>query len=598
MNDNSSRFGKFTKIWFDDGKIVGAELEHYLLEKARLVGQGRNERNYHIFYFLLRGASPEERKLLFDRKDAKPLDYDKLWEGWLVKGKKDPKLEDVTLVGHGHGAEYDVFKMNAKLDDEPDDTGVRAALSAAKVSEETQQNIWRVVAAVLRMTNLKFVQDGDSGEKGKVKDRKETDRIAEMMGFVKDGEDGFASLLCCQILEGCKDVHGNLIRKLQNPKQCKDNCNALAKEIYGKLFEYLIQEVCNSVLKPEDSSKEAFVGLLDIFGFENFVPTGGTNSIEQLCINFANEKLQFLFNKKVFDDEKRTYEEDGIDASQMPDANDNKPCIDVVERKPKKKGAACGILRMLTDFSKTPAAKKPSRNAVMVKTWNEVFDAGRKGKRKSLKKGVARWVKVSSDYYRGDIKHDTVFHIVHYAGDIKYDAKMWLEKNADKLPKQLQTVVNGSTFPFLTSLFSKSSSRKSKGVDLCSKYLTALGELAKTLGSTEPHYVRCVKPNDYHFRPIDGRSAFDAFKTYRQLRYAGVMEVVKIKKMGYPFRETFERFWIDRCVKQKYYKFLNLDPDMDPEKGMSMFVSLFLSHSHSPMYSYTQQEQEPWQRLC
>ena len=76
------------------------------------------------------------------------------------------------------------------------------------------------------------------------------------------------------------------------------------------------------------------------------------------------------------------------------------------------------------------------------------------------------------------------------------------------------------------------------------------------------------------------------------------MEVVKIKKMGYPFRETFERFWIDRCVKQKYYKFLNLDPDMDPEKGMSTFVSLFLSHSHSPMYSYTQQEQEPWQRLC
>lgn len=149
MNDNSSRFGKFTKIWFDDGKIVGAELEHYLLEKARLVGQGRNERNYHIFYFLLRGATPEERKLLFDRENAKPLDYEKLWEGWLVKGKKDPKLEDVTLVGHGHGEEFDDLKMNAKLHDDPDETGVRAALAAAKVDEETQQKIWKVVAGVL-----------------------------------------------------------------------------------------------------------------------------------------------------------------------------------------------------------------------------------------------------------------------------------------------------------------------------------------------------------------------------------------------------------------------------------------------------------------
>lgn len=437
--------------------------------------------------------------------------------------------------------------------------------------------------------------DAKSSDKGRVKDKNEADRIADMMGFVKDGEDGFASLMCCQILEGVKDVHGKLIRKDQNPKQCKDNCNALAKEIYGKLFGYLIQEVCNDVLKPEESSKDAFVGLLDIFGFENFVPTGGTNSIEQLCINFANEKLQYLFNKKVFDDEKKTYEDDGIDASQMPDANDNKPCIDVVERKPKKKGQPSGILRMITDFSKTPAAKKPSRNAVMVKTWNEVFDAGRKGKAKAKKgmlftmifflymslsicfftcrfplfylSGTPRWVKISSEYYRSDIKRDTVFYISHYAGDIKYDTKMWLEKNSDKLPKQLEKVVNGSTFPFLRSLFSNTSSTKSKGTDLCSKYLNALGDLAQTLSSTEPHYVRCVKPNDHHFRPIDGRSAFNAFKTYRQLRYAGVMEVVKIKKMGYPFRETFEKFWNDRCLRHKYYKFLSLDPKMDPEIG-------------------------------
>ena len=143
----------------------------------------------------------------------------------------------------------------------------------------------------------------------------------------------------------------------------------------------------------------------------------------------------------AFDDEKRTYEEDGIDASQMPDANDNKPCIDVVERKPNKKGKPCGILRMLTDFSKTPAAKKPNRNAVMVKTWNSVFDAGRKGKRKSVKKGTPRWVKVSSDYYRGDLKHDTVFHIMHYAGDIKYVSVHVLLENPSNINQHTRTPI-------------------------------------------------------------------------------------------------------------------------------------------------------------
>ena len=301
MNDNSSRFGKFTKIWLDDGKIIGAELEHYLLEKARIVGQGRNERNYHVFYFLLRGSTPEEKKMYFDNGKTKCDDYPKLWEGALKHGKKDPKLGDVTLLGHGHGAEYDVEHMNNPLAKDPDDTGLRAALLHAHVEEKTQQDMWRIVAGVLRITAMEF-QDGASEEKGDVKDKDECSRIAKLLGFQDEGDMGFEALLCCEI----RVISKKEIRCDQTKKQCKDNANALAKEIYGHLFAWLIDTVCNEVLCPS-GSKDAFVGLLDIFGFENFVPTGGSNSIEQLCINFANEKLQYLFNKHVFDDEKKMY---------------------------------------------------------------------------------------------------------------------------------------------------------------------------------------------------------------------------------------------------------------------------------------------------
>jgi len=208
------------------------------------------------------------------------------------------------LIQHTHthfSHRYDLEHMNNPMCDKPDDTGVRAALLAANVNEKTQQDIWRIAAGVLRITSLEF-EDGESAEKGQVKTKDECARIAKLMGFKQDGDMGFEALLCCQI----RIVNKEELRLDQTKKQCKNNANALAKEIYGHLFTWLIDTVCNKVLCPS-GSKDAFVGLLDIFGFENFVPTGGKNSIEQLCINFANEKLQYLFNKHVFDDEKKMY---------------------------------------------------------------------------------------------------------------------------------------------------------------------------------------------------------------------------------------------------------------------------------------------------
>eukprot|EP00941_MAST-03F_sp_MAST-3F-sp1_P002696 g2696.t1 len=288
MNDNSSRFGKFTKIWFLNGKIVGAKLEHYLLEKARLCGQGEGERNYHIFYFLICGA-----------KEKKDLHLEPCENYSLLKQGGS------TEVGHGHGPEYDSGRMNAALHDDPDDTGVRAALTAANVYEKTQNEIWTIIAGCLAMLRVEF--DSVGTDKSKVKDGAYATIVAKMLGMP---EADFGKMLCiyCLILPG-----NNFTDKVCMPKGAEDNRNALAKDIYNNLFRYLIEDICNNVLEPK-GEKDAFVGLLDIFGFEVMQK----NSIEQLCINFANEKLQQLCNRHVFDEESKVYCSEGLDDSIIP----------------------------------------------------------------------------------------------------------------------------------------------------------------------------------------------------------------------------------------------------------------------------------------
>lgn len=183
--------------------------------------------------------------------------------------------------------------------------------------------------------------------------------------------------------------------------------------------------------------------------------------------------------------------------------------------------------------------------------------------------------KASQYFYARKGAGTKYFHIVHFAGEVKYMVGGFLEKNKDKLPGQLIELCDTSTAPMMQTIFqngkdsggsSRSSSRGGKPAlkTIAGKFKKQLSSLAHTLSITSPHYVRCIKPNDLHMRPIDGMLAFDAWKTYRQLLYAGVMEVCRIKKEGYPFRETYEKFWFERCVGNGYHKYLGMDPNMNP----------------------------------
>jgi len=570
MNDNSSRFGKFTKIWMDDGKIIGAELEHYLLEKARITGQGKGERNFHIFYFLIRGGTAEEKKEFFlDDCDK----YPKLCEG------------GSSQIGHGHGPEYDVERMNNPLDEEPDDTGTRAALTAAQVKPSKQHQLWKAVAAVINMSKIEFKKKGAAGSE--VKNLPWAKKCASLLGLGKQAEK-FCKFLTIQRLL----IPGGHADKDCTPKVAGDNCNSLAKDVYDKSFTWLIEDVCNGVLQPEHEG-DAFVGLLDIFGFE-VMPK---NSIEQLCINFANEKLQWLFNEHVFDDEKTTYLNEGLSTDVIPPHNDTTPCCNLVVGMGTSKKARMkltGILPLLDD-KKSQAATNEA-DAKFVQELCSLYGKKKKKAGEMYKKAKTKHMKLASQYFYGDRKHDHMFTIRHYAGDIEYNAKEFLHKNVDKLPVQLVNIMKSTEDHFLRSLYDptfkdpdekddddgddKKKKKKRKKFDtLASNYIDQLKRLATTLKKTTPHYVRCVKPNDIKYRPVDGVAAFDDWKSYRQLLYAGVMEVVKIKKEGFPYREPYEKFW-ERAVQKGYCKLLGMDPDMDATDGTIELAEKILPKPH------------------
>ena len=600
MNDNSSRFGKFTKILFNDGMIVGAEMDCYLLEKARLVDQGEHERNYHVFYGLIKGATAEEQaKYKFNKVE----DYDMLMHG------HTPVIEHETKADGSNT--YDADRMNNPLAKDPDDTGFRAAFKNAQVDEAAQCIIWDAIAGMLKLSQLRFEAcKNDKGEDASKVVNTDVAKEIETLWGIKDlAEKVVLFKLTCG---------STIILKPMTPGGSNDNRNALLKAYYGHIFDWLFDGVANVVLKPEGSD-EGFVGLLDIFGFEVFKK----NSIEQLCINFANEKLQKLFNDHVFNTEKDTYKAQGISDDCIPPYvclfcvvcvcvslrihrtthththtltqlrytytdktthththththtrnryKDNTPCCNLVER---HAHGFMGVLPHINDKKPKETAEETAKEeekycADLIKQWGR--KAGMNKKCKTKREKMA-----SECFYAKKARGNKWFIIRHFAGDVKYFVEGWVTKNVDKLADQLTEMMQASTVPFVKEMFSGGDDKKKGGNTIAKQFLTSLSKLAKTLEATNPHYVKCVKPNDIHFRPVDGKAAFNAWKTYRQLKFAGVMEVCKIKLQGYSFRCEYGKFWNGRCVPNKYHVFAGLDENMDPQAGCEALCKLIM----------------------
>ncbi|KAJ8613027.1 hypothetical protein CTAYLR_004053 [Chrysophaeum taylorii] len=465
-NDNSSRFGRFTAVQFDNQlKIAGASISNYLLEKSRVKGQSEGERNYHVFYELCAGLSCSSNN---------------------NKG-------DVVVVGPA--ASYNYLQISpVPFDDAADLADLGEAMDALNLP---RSEILRVVAAVLKVGQLEFEPLGGMSDGSKVVKGALVEECREELGA--DGE-----TLARGLTRRTMAIRGETTSVQLRVSQSLENRDALAKFLYDKLFDYLVGTVNRALEAAFTKSIKASIGILDIFGFEIFA----INSFEQLCINFTNEKLQQLFNEHTFKTEEAVYRAEGVKFPPI-EFVDNQPVCDLIE----KRG---GIFTLLDDTVKGPG-KAETKDA----KFSQTIDTALKG----------------NAFYVGANEHrgvrGIVFSVKHYAGTVCYSCDGFVEKNADTLYPDLYAAMSESTNELIASMFPGASTKATLGA----AFRKQLASLMETLRSTEPHYVRCVKPNQSKApRRFEGRAVLE------QLTCAGVFEAVKIRKQGYPFRFAYERF--------------------------------------------------------
>nr|XP_020836630.1 unconventional myosin-Va isoform X3 [Phascolarctos cinereus] len=494
-NDNSSRFGKYIEIGFDKRyRIIGANMRTYLLEKSRVVFQAEEERNYHIFYQLCASAKLPEFKML-RLGNADYFHYTKQGGSPVIDG-----VDDAKEMVH-----------------------TRQACTLLGINESYQMGIFQILAGILHLGNVGFTsRDSDSCS---IPPKHEPLIVfCDLMGVEYEE---MCHWLCHRKLATATETYIKPIPKLQ----ATNARDALAKHIYAKLFNWIVDHV-NQALHSA-VKQHSFIGVLDIYGFETFE----INSFEQFCINYANEKLQQQFNMHVFKLEQEEYMKEQIPWTLI-DFYDNQPCINLIEAK-------LGILDLLDEECKMP---KGSDDTWAQKLYNTHLN----------KCALFEKPRLSN----------RAFIIQHFADKVEYQCEGFLEKNKDTVFEEQIKVLKSSKFKMLPELFqddekaiSPSSATPSGRTPLYRtpikptkvrpgqstkehkktvghQFRNSLHLLMETLNATTPHYVRCIKPNDFKF-PF----TFDEKRAVQQLRACGVLETIRISAAGFPSRWTYQEFF-------------------------------------------------------
>ncbi|XP_015693143.1 myosin-9-like isoform X2 [Oryza brachyantha] len=467
-NNNSSRFGKFVEIQFDkSGKISGAAIRTYLLERSRVCQINSPERNYHCFYFLCAAPSEDIRKYNL----GEPSSFHYLNQSTCIK-----------VDGISDTEEY---------------LSTRSAMNTVGITEQEQEAIFRVVAAVLHLGNINFVK-GREVDSSVIKDEKARFHL-----------NAAAELLMCDrgklenaMIKRKINTPEGVITTTVDPNSATVSRDGLAKQIYSRLFDWLVNRLNASI--GQDENSEHLIGVLDIYGFESFK----NNSFEQLCINFTNEKLQQHFNQNVFKMEQEEYNREQIDWSYI-EFVDNQDVLDLIEKKPG------GIVALLDEACMFPKCTHESFS-------QKLYEKFRNHKRFSKPK-LSR----------------TAFTIQHYAGEVTYQSDHFLDKNRDYVVVEHQELLNASKCSFVSGLFPsvQEENTKSSKSSIATRFKGQLHELMETLSSTEPHYIRCIKPNNL-LKP----ATFENSNVLHQLRCSGVLEAIRISCAGYPTRKLFHDF--------------------------------------------------------
>ncbi|XP_042694160.1 unconventional myosin-VIIa [Centrocercus urophasianus] len=503
-NDNSSRFGKYIDIHFNKrGAIEGAKIEQYLLEKSRVCRQAQDERNYHVFYCMLRGMTMEQKKKL---GLGKATDYNYLAMG-----------NCTTCDGRDDSKEY---------------ANIRSAMKVLMFTDTENWEISKLLAAILHMGNLKYeARTYDNLDACEVVQSASLITAASLLevsvSVVVEPQDVMNCLTSRTII-----TRGETVSTPLSMEQALDVRDAFVKGIYGRLFVWIVEKINAAIYRPpsqELKSVRRSIGLLDIFGFENFT----VNSFEQLCINFANENLQQFFVRHVFKLEQEEYNLENINWQHI-EFTDNQDALDMIAIKP------MNIISLIDEESKFPKGT----DATMLHKLNSQH-------------------KLNTNYIPPKNNYETQFGINHFAGIVYYETKGFLEKNRDTLHGDIIQLVHSSKNKFIkqifqadvamflcgyaSSTFGQSPTPTPKGAEtrkrsptLSSQFKRSLELLMRTLSVCQPFFVRCIKPNEYK-KPM----LFDRELCVRQLRYSGMMETIRIRRAGYPIRYTFVEF-VDR----------------------------------------------------
>ncbi|XP_072359407.1 unconventional myosin-VI-like isoform X2 [Scyliorhinus torazame] len=531
-NNNSSRFGKFVEIHFNEkNAVVGGFVSHYLLEKSRICTQSTEERNYHIFYRLCAGA-PEEIRQKFHLTSPDNFRYlsrgctkyfaNKESDKRILQNRKSPEcLKEGCL-------------KDPLLDDHGDFNRMCVAMKKIGLDDTEKLDLFRVVAGVLHLGNVDFEEAGSTsgGCVLKNKSSQSLDHCAELLGL--DGNDLRVSLTTRIMLTTAGGVKGTVIKVPLKVEQANNAREALAKAVYSHLFDHVVKRVNQCF--PFDNSN-FFIGVLDIAGFEYFEH----NSFEQFCINYCNEKLQQFFNERILKEEQELYQKEGLGVNEVHYV-DNQDCIDLIEAK------LVGILDILDEENRLPQVSDQHFTAVIHQKHKNHF-----------RLTIPRKSKLT---VHRNVRDDEGFIIRHFAGAVCYETAKFVEKNNDALHMSLESLVSESKDPFVRKLFegtnnnkdTKQKAGKLRFISVGNKFKTQLNLLLDKLRSTGSSFIRCIKPNLKMTSHL-----FEGAQILSQLQCSGMVSVLDLMQGGFPSRAPFHELY---NMYQKYMpaKLCRLDP--------------------------------------